>query len=127
MGSLLMFVAHHADGGVIVNNITAMETDDVQMACHPTDLYRPTWIVHSDFQRETLGRAGEFRIYHKDGFTVPFEETGRYSLREGQHFYNLTISRVNLSETGEYICHERFEKGRKTSLQLFVLGEIQYL
>jgi hypothetical protein len=104
--------------------MTVYEADDVQLACYSEDKYKPAWFVNSVFQNETIiYRDINRRIYYTNGVVTPFEILGRYNLSEGNNFFNLTISKVNLSETGEYICHERFEVGNKTSLQLFVLGE----
>ena len=53
-----------------------------------------------------------------------FALTGRYSVSAGDGFYNLTIAKVNVSEAGEYICHEALGNGPRSSTQLTVLGKI---
>ena len=53
-----------------------------------------------------------------------FNLTGRYSVSAGNGFYNLTIKKVNMSEAGEYICHEGLRTGDRTSTWLNVLGEV---
>jgi len=50
--------------------------------------------------------------------------TRRYIVSVLDGFYNLTIMNVNMSESGEYICHEDLQNGPRTSTLLTVLGEI---
>ena len=111
--------------GVLQSQVTVYETNDVQLSCFTTLKERVEWRIKSKFQRTQIEKYHDSRrIYSTLGIIKIFNLTGRYSVHVGTGFYNLTISNVNISEAGEYICHEALGNGNRTSTQLTVLGEI---
>ena len=111
--------------GVLQSHVTVYETNNAQLSCFTTSDVQVEWRINSKFQRTQIAAHYETRpIYAVKGIIKSFNLTERYSVRVGNGFYNLTISNVNVSEAGEYICNEALGNGNRTSTQLTVLGEI---
>jgi hypothetical protein len=95
--------------------------DSVELPCFTTIDEQVEWKIISPLQDKILGY--ERRIYSTLGMQRGFNATGRYSVSEGNGFYNLTIKNLNISESGEYICIENEGFGSRTSTHLFVNGK----
>jgi len=99
--------------------------DTVHLSCFTNYKEQVEWKINSRFQRRQIAKYEETRrIYAVMGIIKMFTLTGRYSVSAGDGFYNLTITRVNMSEAGEYICHEDLGNGPRSSTHLTVLGEM---
>ena len=98
--------------------------DTVHLSCFTNSSEQVEWRINSTFQRGHRKYDESRRIYVLSGMMKKFALTGRYSVSAGDGFYNLTISKVNVSEAGEYICHEALGNGPRSSTQLTVLGKI---
>jgi len=99
--------------------------DTVHLSCFTNYKEQVEWKINSRFQRRQIAKYEETRrIYAVMGIIKMFTLTGRYSVSAGDGFYNLTITRVNMSEAGEYICHENLGNGPRTSTKLIVLGKM---
>jgi Immunoglobulin V-set domain len=124
--SIIGFVSVlRVDGGVLWPNVVSYETETVQLSCHTDSIEKVEWRVNSKLHREVTRNSGHRRIYNSAGIQKAFKLTGRYHVHSDSAtgFYNLTISNVNVSETGEYVCHERLGDGPKSSIYLQVLGK----
>ena len=119
-------VVIYANCGVLEKRATRYETETVHIACFTDKEEQVEWGIRSVFQRHlqrTLEGHDEYRrIYSTTGLQRGFNFTRRYSVSEGNGFYNLTIKNLNISETGEYVCNENGGYGPKSSTYLSVYG-----
>jgi len=107
---------------VLFSHVTKYETESVVLPCFTKRDVKVEWKIISHLQDFILGY--ERRIYTNYGIQRGFHHTGRYSVSEGNGFYNLTIMNLNISETGEYICIDNRGLGPRSSIHLFVNGEL---
>jgi len=106
-----------------------MET--VELSCHTDSDEQIEWGIRSVLQRYLLqplpGDDGYRRIYSTVGLQTGYILSGRYSISEGNGFYNMTIKNLNISENGEYVCWEDLGSGPMSSTQLSVYGKLASL
>jgi len=116
-----------AECGVLQSQVTAYEMDTVQLSCFTNYPEQVEWRINSRFQRGQIEGHRDSRKIYSTGHRISegFLQTRRYLVSAEDGFYNLTIMRVNMSEAGEYICHEALQNGPRTSTLLTVLGMIQ--
>jgi len=110
------------DSVVLMTSVTKFETESVELPCHTTSPFAVDW--------EMRNSSGTRRIYvtsSKD-ITTGFRRDGRHSVTAGGGFYNLTIQRLNIGDTADYVCTEYTmlaegsEQPSKSSVHLNVAG-----
>jgi hypothetical protein len=108
---------------------TKYEMDSIQFSCFTNFSFAVIWGVDNAWQRKlkltkVFGPLEYRPIYNGFILLSDFRNSGRYHISLGNGFYNLTISKLHVSETGEYICHEKLANGPAHFTHLSVLGKI---
>jgi len=122
-------------------DISVYEMDDVTLECSTElkMLLSADWSIVSAFQRQlglVSGRQLPRRIYTNCEVIEDFEMTDRYVVTRpspcedtnivvgSRNYYNMTIVKLNLSETGQYTCREQDGVGDTVAVYFInVLGK----
>jgi len=110
------------DSAVLITSVTKFETESVELPCHTTSPFAVDWLMRNG--------AGTRRIYvtSTEDITTGFKKDGRHSVTVGGGFYNLTIQRLNIGDTADYVCTEYTmlaggsEQPSESSVHLSVAG-----